>query len=343
MTALLLIGLVACGPREEDEPVDQGDPADDLVIPDLSDIDLEAAWQDGLSLTVGVTMGPAWDGHLASLGLMQSGCPDLYAGSPNLDEVEAEPGEGLGWADACTSAGGLTFSGYAWWDIDVQSEGEADSAEGRTTTASRTLLADGSVGDDDGLLFDFDGEGTDSLYLAEAEGYERWVYSSLVEATVTGRDVFDPATSLTPDGFRTDLYLYATGGDVDTVELRGNAYFFGPVLAGRFDSVAVDLTWTGPTGAGPDDCAAEPSGYISLRDEDAFWYDLVFLPASEDDATGEDYENDPYSGCDGCGTLYVRGLPQQELCPDLSFLWDGAITRPEVEDFVLTLRDLEAP
>ena len=57
--------------------------------------------------------------------------------------------------------------------------------------------------------------------------------------------------------WRTDLYVSVTGGDEERIETRGNVYLFEEVLAGRFDSVAVDLDVIGEVGAGPDDCLLE--------------------------------------------------------------------------------------
>ena len=79
-----------------------------------------------------------------------------------------------------------------------------------------------------------------------------------------------------------------------------------------------------------------------MRDENAFWFDVVFQPRFDDDATDDPYDNFSYGPCDGCGTLYVRGLEQTdiEVCPDFSFLWSGALTHPEADDYALSMRDI---
>ena len=138
------------------------------------------------------------------------------------------------------------------------------------------------------------------------------------------------------------MYERTTGGDEATIELRGNIYYFDYRIAGRFDSVTVNLLWGAPDSLGPDECAAEPRGWIGVRDENAFWYDLVFQPRYDDDPNAEPYQDGDYGPCDGCGTLYVRGLQQDgiEVCPDFSFLWDGTLTHPDPTDFALSLRDI---
>ena len=88
----------------------------------------------------------------------------------------------------------------------------------------------------------------------------------------------------------------------------------------------------------PRGCALEPKGYLSIRDENAFWHDLVFQPRYEDDID-DGYDDDPYTACDGCGTLFVRGLEQPIIvCPDLDLF--SQLSPPAVEDYVLSVRDL---
>ena len=220
------------------------------------------------------------------------------------------------------------------WEGSSQSSGDPAAPEGRTVEGSRLLQGDGLVATDAGAAFELKGEVGESIYQVEAEGYRRFTWQSLVDATVTGSDAFGDGA-----GWRADLYLSAGGGDGEgaggaTLELRGNAYFFEPRIAGRFDSIDVELSF------GADlDCTAEPHGWISLRDEDAFWYDLVFLPLED----GEGTATDP-AACDGCGTLYIRGLETVaygEVCPDLDGAWQvDPAEPPDAEGFLLGLRDL---
>lgn len=337
----LLAHLLACAPDEQEEPVDVGDPAPTLEVPDLTGIDLEQAFSDAFRLALGVHTGPVWAGHLASLDLAQSGCPDFFAGPPS-DELDLdEDAGGVSWSDHCVTAGGLFYYGWAWWDADIQQANEVDGEEGVAINAERTLDADGVVGDDQGDLYAFDGEASDAIATEETATWSYWTWSSTVTGTLTGSTLFDGTE--TPDGWRADLYVYASGGDTETITLSGNIFFFNPVMQDRFDSVSVDLTWSPPDDADPTSCTLEPTGYISVRDDEAYWYDLVFQPTGDDDLTDEDYADDPYTDCDGCGTLYVRGVEQSTVCPDLSWVWDAAIEPPDVADYILTLRDLEGP
>ncbi|MEL6342029.1 MAG: hypothetical protein AAFV53_02775 [Myxococcota bacterium] len=345
MIRLSLFGLLAlgvgCEPEEPkaEEPVDLGPEAEPLELPELTGIDLPAAYREALVTAMTINLDSAWKANVSALELRHTGCPDVYVGAPpvednNFDMDDGVPG--VSWYDFCSTPGGLYYGGYNYWNGDVAAEGTVDSAEGRTLVGSREMLASGVVGDDNSVMFEFDGEGSDSLTLTEATGYSRWVYSSLVNATVTGTLIREDG-----GGWRTGMYLNATGGDADTLEARGNVFFFVPQIQARFDSIAMDLTYAGANGAGPDTCTLEPQGWIGLRDADAFWYDLVFQPSEVEEGASLDPK---YSACDGCGTLYVRGIETieyGEVCVDFSGLWDdGPVTLPAPEDFIFTLRQL---
>ena len=68
------------------------------------------------------------------------------------------------------------------------------------------------------------------------------------------------------------------------------------------------------------------------------------MPKDAEDSTG--YLDEAHSACDGCGTLYLRGIETEnygQICPDFSGLWVGenAIDLPVATDFLLTLQQLE--
>lgn len=333
--------LMSCEQEEaeKERTVDVGEPEEALTLPDLSGIDLPAAYAEALQTAMTINLNSAWQANVSALALRHTGCPDLYVGAPPVEDNAFDMNDdipGVSWYDFCSTPAGLYYGGHNYWSGTVTGEGTVESAEGRTVIGEREMIANGVVGDDSAVMFEFNGEGSDSLTLTQAEGYERWVYSSLLNATVTGTLV-----NADGGGWRTDLYLNATGGDADTLEVRGNVFFFVPRIQERFDSVAMDLTYAGFNGAGPDTCTLEPQGWIGLRDADAFWYDLVFQPTEVEDGA----ELDPrYSECDGCGTLYVRGIETieyGEVCVDFSGLWnDGPVALPAPEDFIFTLRQL---
>lgn len=339
---ILTLALLSC--TEEPTPIPTVERAavpTPLDIPDITGVDFERDFRQAIELAISVNARTLFNSHRRAIDTFGPGCPDVYVGIPPDDVANVDvrdDARGLTWSDRCVQSDtSRFFSGFGYWEGNVSVSGDPTTPEGRTVEAGRSLVADGVIGDESGVVFEFDGDASDSMSSVEAEGFSRWSYSSLIDGTSTGSDPF-PSDSLTPDGWRTDLYVALTGGDVDSIELRGNAYFFEGRLDGRFDSIALDMDLKGELGAGPDDCTAEPLGWIGLRDENAVWYDLVFLPRFANDVTGQPYPNDPLQECDGCGTLYIRGVEQATVCPDFTGIFD--ITPPAVDEFVLSVREL---
>lgn len=330
----LLLTLLGC----EKEPVDLRDPPEELVVPPLDGVDLRAVYNEALLTAVNIDMRAPWRGHVDSFDRMVPGCPDVYAGTPDLDiDGLDEDAPGLAWYDHCQD-GALRFGGFEYWETWLQASDNLSTGE-TTVRAERSLFGDGLVGQGDEVLFEWDGSAADALEVVSAADYSFWAYSSSVSGTVTGSAVF-PADHVDAGGWRADLYVAAKGGNTDEVTVRGNVFWFERRIVGRFDSVAVDLEFRGPTGATPDDCQLEPRGWLGVRDSDANWYDLVFEPRYDEDVTDTDYPNDPYTACDGCGMLYVRGIDQGvEVCPDFSALWTGALAPPAPDEFALPLRE----
>lgn len=345
--APLLALLTGC-PAEEEEPVDLGDPPEELVLPDTSGIDFAAAYTSAVQLSKTVGTGRVWSGLEAAMTHRNSGCPDLYAGAPDDASVNIdEDAGGQTWFDICSTPGGVEYSGFTWWDGTVESEGDITTPEGETVNAARELQGSGSVRQGGAGLVEFSGEAQDSLSRTRAPKYDRWTWSSTVSGTLTGTDVFAGDT-LAPGGWRTDLAIYATGGDAQLYEPTGNIFLFETKIQGRFDSVEMDLSFPGPGSVGPDDCALEPRGWIGLRDENAYWYDVVFLPRYDDTPGDTAATADAYSACDGCGHVYIRGLDVSgdlgEICLDFDFVWsESPVIPPETADFVLPLHSLEEP
>jgi len=339
----LFLGLSAagCSQAEDTDDLVLDDPVE-LPPPDISGLDMPAAFETGFGMLTAIDLRQPWQGHRDALALRRDGCPDIFAGNPNVEDIDIDGDDGSSWLDFCEQGDGTTFGGFEYWEISVNREGDPTSSTGRTTEASRLLFGDGVVGRGEEILFEFDGEATDGLTVTEAaDDYYAWSYSSNMSGTVTGSLTFSGTE--TPGGYRVGLTRRAAGGVDQGLEANGNVYFFEHRIQDRFDSIAVNMELIGPQAAGPEDCTQEPQGYISLRDENAFWYDLVFSPRYEGDPDDPDYPNEPYSECDGCGTLYIRGLEQDEeigeICVDLGFLWEGPLDPPNVQDFAFTLRD----
>jgi hypothetical protein len=319
----LLVGLSAAGCPSADTPQPTGS---GLVVPDITGIDFPAAMQEALDVTFAADLRAAWAAHRQSLGLTRAGCPDFWVGDRD--------GE---WRDHCTTGAGIAWSGELAWNDGLSIEGEEGSPLGVTTLGARLLDGAAQVDDEGAPLFGFSGTGDDSLYVSEAEGYVQWRYASRVEARVRGSAAY-PATGATAGGLLLGLELAYSGGANSALTARGDVHLPGGLIAGRFDSVSLDVSLDGPGAALPDECAGEPRGWISLRDSDAVWYDLVLQPRFAADATVDPFPNEPYSLCEGCGTLYVRGVESGQVCVDFSALFDGRLQPPEPDGYVLPLR-----
>jgi hypothetical protein len=337
---LWAVALVGCGGLER-QVVAELPSTETQVLelpPDLAKIDFVSVFTDAAAIVSAVNTQVPWAGHRASLDTRAPGCPDFWTGTFTDGALTFGSETGISWFDDCLTDVGLEYNGWATWESEVAESGDVTTFEGRTSEASRSLEGDAIVKDDVGVRFEFDGTASDSLYQVEAKGYQRLVYSTSMDATVTGADAFSDE-SLTPDGFRTDLVVSLTQGDVETYSARGNVYLFTPQLQGRFDSVQVDMEMLG-VGAGPTDCTLEPLGWIGVRDSEAIWYDVVFLPRFEETITGDDFDN-PLSVCDGCGRLYVQGVEQDgiDVCIDFSHLFEDYVL-PNPDDYVLPIHSL---
>lgn len=327
-----LLLLLACA-EPEDSGVDLGEPPAELLLPDTDGLDFAAAAEAGLQLSKEIGVSSVWAAHAELLSRRSVGCPDLWVGAPDDESVDLDEEGGTSWFDHC-GTGATEFDGWVWVDASVLTSGDPTSAEGALTEGSRALVADGVIGDGDGILLEVDGEFSDSTSRTDAADYQRWTWSSTARGTVTGSAALGAGRA--PGGWRADMQLYATGGDVDLYEVNGNAFLFEDRLAERFDSVEIDLSFAGEGAADPEACALEPAGWIGLRDENAYWYDIAFQPRHG----GGDAE------CDGCGELYVRGVDTSlgPVCMDFDFIWQEApITPPVAADYVFSLHTLEAP
>lgn len=340
VSILCALFLSGCGLIGGSDDQDTGyAPPVELAVPDLAGLDLASTWTDALKLALTIDARAAWAGHVTTLDMVTPGCPDLYFGTPDLENDELPDEDGMAWADHCTTAGERSFGGYTFWQNEASVLGSVAALEGLTTMGNRNLATDGLVAEGDVVISELDGDISDSFLRIETTDSLRWTYNSRVDATVTGSA---PTTHGVPaGGYRADLVLSYTGGDTKTLDdARGNIYLFEHRIADRFDSIAMDLADAAPSN-NANDCPEEPLGFISLRDENAFWYDLVFQPRYGTDDSG--YTNQPYTECDGCGMIYIRGLEQGiEVCPDFSFLWDGStLSTPTVDDFLLSSRDFQ--
>lgn len=313
IVALAAFALAGCR-KAGDDSTEAREPGEPWTAP-IPQTVIELGAREALLLAVRTDMRQPWSALQGIVSAADGSCPAYYDGEPPEFDIAGAGtiGSGHSWSDSCEVAG-TEFSGYMYWENRV-----AD------TDAARMIVADGIVGTDAGVLFEFDGNGDDEVQQDGAG----WSYESGVYATVSG----ELASPDAPSGYRTDLELYYSGGDDEFIEVYGNLYFFDHTFGSAFDSLFMDMELQGTAGADSDDCLLEPKGVISIRDTNADWYDIVFEPKYKSTL---EYQNDPYTACDGCGTLYYRGYEQPTpICPDFSGLWDGVLSAPATTEFDL--------
>lgn len=326
ITLLLLLGC-------EQPPADTGGPdpdgvtePDSLDMPELTQEELEALVADGLALALSMNGQAPWLGLGSALERAEPGCPDVYAG--DLPSFTASETGGWGWEDACTGAAGARFDGYLWWLSQITVNGVLGGSPPGRALARRVLTGEGAVSEGAEVRYVFEGNQDETLDMEVGREDVKWTYSGEFDVSTWGSDAF-AETDPTPNGWRAAGSITTHGGDLWDFSLAMEAYFFGTVLDGRMDALSADLDWSlDPEGEG---CDAEPFGSLSLRLADGTWLDMAYLEAGGNSMSPD---------CDGCATLYVRGLEAGQVCPELGWIWDGRLAPPPLTDWVLSARDV---
>lgn len=358
---LLPLALAACDPDPKPGTqigaLREPDPSP-MPPSDTRTLDMGAAVEEALRIGGITTLTAAWAGHVGSLdlGAPAGDCPQIWVGPLPDDVVDVDMDEdepGLSWLSNCETRvadGENTFSGFTHWTTTMV-EGES---------GARTLVADAEVTDKNGkVLFGFDGEADDSLDLATG------TYTSNLDGEVVG------TLSDAEGGFRTGGGFEASWSPSGTLRMFGTVTAFdgfgppdnrtiveSPEIAGlagwvsgmpRFTSVRFDLEFM-------PECTAEPVGYVGIRGNEGFWFDVYFLPIADLEAeptaqsTAFPYEQIDNIACDGIGTLFARNIDlrsmdleddgwSRELSPDFAGVI-ASLPVPTLDDYVYTLRDL---
>ncbi|MDP6932103.1 MAG: hypothetical protein QGG40_04265 [Myxococcota bacterium] len=235
------------------------------------------------------------------LGMDQSdeGCPTYY----DADDLDL-------WLDDCTAESGASFDGYMY-----HAEYEDYEASDGVVSDGEAFAGVARITDSDG--YTFDASGTVSELIGVGTNDE-----DVFQLTVSGSFSWDhPGAESTwlADGLSPDLSLYAA--HYDSGGLQGNGmYITGGFsgLTGEVTTVYLDEVLIVDELLGTN-CEDEPSGTISVRDQDGYWYDVMF-----DGPTFEEFEVDEET-CDGCGSAWFRGEYVGDACVDFSpwLEWDG--------------------
>ncbi|MEM6926953.1 MAG: hypothetical protein AAF602_08505 [Myxococcota bacterium] len=330
---------------------------------DFKELDLKLAVEEAFAIAGRTTLATVWAGHRATMDTATFNCPNVWLGAPpeRLADLDLDDGEtlpGLSWADRCTNPGVNTFRGFTYWETNV----DVDTGQG-----NRMLLGDAEVTDPSGaVLFDYDGESADTL--ANGTYSSNVVVRKLLGTLLPGFDAAgirgELATSWQLDGspdisIEGAVHLAAGFGPTDTrsgdltvsPELE-NLPFWEPGLP-RYTSVRFDLEFGDDLDG--NFCGLEPRGYVGVRGNEGFWFDVYFLPKydrAEDPARGGafPFEEIDNLDCDGIGTAFIRNLDlrtddaedpnwSREIQFDFGAIL-AALPSPGVEDFLYPLQEL---
>jgi hypothetical protein len=355
---LSLVAAVACipEPRPGSQIGSLREPEPSPAPPsDLKDLDMRAVVQEALALGGLTTLSAAWTGHMASLDSAPASCPAIWMGPLPEDLVEVDMDmeqAGMSWLANCvTDPGNLTFSGFTHWSTEIVED----------VSGARALVADAEVTDSaGGLLFAFDGEASDSLDLATGQ------YSSLLDGEITG-SLVGLGSGLRTGGEFEASWNQAAGSGLRLFGTVTAFDGFGPPderdpsdspelenLPGwsqgmpRFTSVRYDLQFS-------EECPEEPMGFLGIRGNEGFWFDVYFLPIYDPEEDTFQSKAFPYEeidnvSCDGIGTLFARNVSlkeadtedpdwSREVQPDFAGTISSLQT-PSIEDYIYTLRQV---
>lgn len=350
--ALLLLPLVGClydpppgtniGALREPDP----DPA---LPTDTTTLDMARVVEDALVLGGTATLAATWMGHVAALENGTSACPTVWVGPlpEGIDIDIDEDTPGLSWAADCTAAGsGASYGGFVHWSATLNG-----------TEGARDLVADATVAAANGdVLYAFDGAATDAFDASSgqyASAFNGEISGSLVGLAGGVRTGAEFTASWGAGALALNGGLTVDGGwgppdnrdPATSPELDDVSFTTGMP---RFTSVVFDLEFR-------PDCPNEPYGYVGMRGNEGYWFDVYFLPkyTQEEDfssATAFPYEEIDNVTCDGIGTLFARNVSlkakdeeltdwSREITPDFGTVF-AALPTPNLDAYVYTLRNL---
>lgn len=318
---------------------------------DFRALDMTAAVEDALRIGGVTTLSTAWAGHLGALDAARGGCPTIWIGGlpEEIADIDMNGDPGMSWLADCTTDPGRTdYAGFTHWTTGI--------VEGQSGT--RELVSDAIVTDTDGtVLFDFDGSASDQLdvttstYTSVLNGELGGTLAGVGSGLRTGGE-FEASWSV--DG---SLRLFGTVTTFDGFGPADTRDASAPELANlpgwapgmpRFTSVRLDLSF------GPE-CGAEPIGFVGIRGNEGFWFDVYFLPNPEFEEGTAQFKAFPYEeidnlACDGVGTLFARNVNleayddedpswSRDITPDFAGVL-GGMALPTLDTYVYTLRDI---
>jgi len=215
------------------------------------------------------------------------------------------------WYDTCTTADGAYFAGYSsTYRYQDYTDPDNNYYYDELAYLSADFVIESPGGESlegTGYSHTYEGQYPDSenrFNYARAWGRFHWEGPGSDGTWLSSGRSFDFALS---------AYSYPTYPGVYVNHYGGVSGMDGPVNAYVADGFMLYSETLGSL------CEIEPSGTISVRDEDGNWYDVEFHGPSY--WGGWAFEPE----CDGCGDVWFRGTYLGQACSDFSALvdWHG--------------------
>lgn len=207
-----------------------------------------------------------------------------------------DPDGGSLWDSRCTAGSGAYFSGFIGTYHGSPHLFDEQSMRGEATVVlpdGRTFVVAGEAGtskSEDGRQFQSE---VDGVYSWNGEASEVALLSGGWHASLRWGEVFSPDGVV--EHFEADGSVAPPEGALTAVDFAAVSFVL--------DELSV--------------CTLEPSGTLALRDTAGVWHDLVFdvLPTGDGGLTVAE------GACDGCGTVWDRGVDQGQICLDVPSLF----------------------
>ena len=242
---------------------------------------------------------------------------DVEDGCPEWKENYYEADSYNYWKDTCTSLEGTLFSGWAKQQrpMEYQDGKHHYMDDGYLEGEFEISQPGGSRLEFSGKLSYYERINNYYYYTDGRTDFDHYYYVDAY-GDVTLQSSSDSATWLT----ESYVYDYAIAFKDFDDDAGMSADWEGGVfgISGNAPAIYASDFYIYSANAGSP-CEQEPSGLISIRDEEGQWYDVEF-------------HGPPYSGawsyqpaCDGCGEVWFRGEYMGEACVDFSLImnWNG--------------------
>lgn len=280
---------------------------EETVEPSLNLDDVELGIEEGLAAAMWVDPGELHTTYAAIVDPSMDAVVSEEDDCPYYYDYYLEDYGYFYWYDSCTANDDTYFTGYAL-SYDYTGLNSYPYQYGNYAY----LSGSGSVTDSAGYTLDIGGYS----YINEYDYYDYYSYHYGYTYGNFSYDDPNSADSWLAAGLSVNLYWYAyhydnAEGPQNYVTVTGSL----AGMEGNVNTIVLTDTYIYTETAGSE-CAKEPSGTISVRDDEGEWYDVNF-------------QGPPYQGasvlpsdCDGCGQVYFRGELLGEVCPDFSILTD---------------------